>query len=109
MRKIEQQMNSAIANGINWASGNTQVTHVDGIAKVYLHGHNIANIDLSIPAQVDGAIEMFSCGWRTVTTKSRLNAILQGFTFSGKAQIFQKDFTWYVGTLNQPFYEGCVI
>ena len=102
MRKIEEQMNSAIANGINWTSGNTQVTHVDGTAKVYLHGHNIANI-------ADGAIEMFSCGWRTVTTKSRLNAILQGFTFSGKAQIFLKDFTWYVGTLHQPFYEGCVI
>jgi hypothetical protein len=38
---------------------------------------------------------IFDCGgWKTVTTKSRLNAICQ-YLF-GRSLICQKDFSWYV-------------
>ena len=42
MRKIETQMNEAIATDKNWSSGNTQVTTANGISFVYLHGNKIA-------------------------------------------------------------------
>ena len=47
MRKIEAQMNAAIAGRRNWSKDNTRV-EVDkhGDTYVYLHGHNIARICL---------------------------------------------------------------
>ena len=42
-----------------------------------------------------GDITLSSCGWETVTTKSRLNAVLDVF-FTGFG-IWQNDFTWYIG------------
>lgn len=82
MRKIEQQMIDAIQYSKNWRSGNTQVRVIHhGIygtpsyemeCQVFLHNHLICSIwnrDFKHPVLSD-------CGWQTVTTKSRINAIL---------------------------------
>ena len=71
MRKIEQQMNDAIQNNLNWQSGNTSVHFEEesGVSVVRLHGNKIAEVG-------DTFIRLFDGGWQTVTTKSRLNAIL---------------------------------
>ena len=102
MRKIEAQMNAAIAGHRNWSKDNTSV-HVenDGVY-VYLHGHNIATISN------EGDIRLSSCGWETVTTKSRLNAILDCFVHN--IGIYQKDWVWYITgrDFDVPFFDGYV-
>ena len=93
MRKIEQQMNNAIQNNLNWQSANTSV-HFDeesGVSVVRLHGNKIAEVG-------DTFIRLFDGGFQSVTTKSRLNAILQAHGDDGDC-VFQKKFEWFV-TLN---------
>ena len=93
MRKIEQQMNSAIQNNLNWQSANTSV-HFDeesGVSVVRLHGNKIAEVG-------DTFIRLFDGGFQSNTTKSRLNAILQAHGDEGDC-VFQKKFEWFV-TLN---------
>ncbi len=82
-------MNAAITSGKDWQSGNTMVTHQDGVAFVFLHGNNIAQVG-------DTFIRLFDGGWQSNTTKSRLNAIL---TAHGNGErVFQKNFNWFVST-----------
>ena len=90
MRKIEQQMQNAIRNRQNWSNSNTSVSiDEDGFTTVRLHGNRIAEIT------PHGDLTLSSFGWETVTTKSRLNAVLDVF-FTGFG-IWQNDFTWYIG------------
>ena len=101
MRKIEAQMNAAIAGQRNWSKDNTRVeVNNHGDTFVYLHGHNIATISKW------GDIRLSSCGWETVTTKSRLNAILDCFVHN--IGIYQRDWVWYIQgrDFNVPFYDG---
>ena len=99
MRKIERQMQAAIATRTDWHKSNTSVdVDSEGFTSVRLHGNRIAEID------PNGDITLSSCGWDTPTTKSRLNAILDVF-FSG-LHIFQKDFTWYIGDSRTLFFDG---
>ena len=90
MRKIEQQMNDAVANNKNWQSANTSVhfNEENGESIVRLHGNKIAVIG-------DDFLQIFDGGWQSVTTKSRINALCDYFCVSGEG-VFQKDFTWYV-------------
>ena len=92
MRKIEQQMNNAIRNGIAWSNSNTCTTFdpTNNMAcEVYLHGNHIATVS-------DETITPFDGGWQSNTTKSRLNAIINEFTDGTKNGVFQKNWTWYV-------------
>ena len=89
MRKIEQQMNSAIANCKDWRSGNTEVTNCNGMTYVHLHGNHIATLG-------DDFVKIFDGGWQSNTTKSRLNAIINQFCNAFTDGVFQKDFVWYV-------------
>ena len=88
MRKIETLMNAAITNGRNFSSGNTTVTHEDGVAIVTLHGNKIAEIG-------DNFVTLFDGGWQSNTTKSRLNAILQEHGIKGEC-VFQRNWNWFV-------------
>ena len=88
MRKIESQMNAAISAGTDWKSANTAVVNEDGVSKVLLHGNKIAEVG-------DSFIRLFDGGWQSVTTKSRLNAILRVHGLPGEG-IFQKKFEWFV-------------
>ena len=106
MRKIEQQMNRAISNKINWSSSNTQVSYNESTdcSSIYLHGHQIATYDHN-----NQAVKLSSCGWQTVTTKSRLNAILDEINYG--CRVFQKQFDWYLSTNNQTvdFWDGMIL
>ena len=80
MRKIEKDMLKAIKDGRNWKCKNTEVFVSDGTVCVYLHGHLIAKF------QRDNSVIMSLCGWNTVTTRSRLNAICRAYSLGGFCQ-----------------------
>ena len=95
MRKIEQDMNTAIRYRRNMSKQNTSVKcfkNRDGITTemdVFLHGNHIASLDTATHK-----LTIKDGGWQSVTTKSRLNALLDEFVPS--MGIFQKDWVWYV-------------
>ena len=106
MRKLEKQMNFALSNKGNWNGSNTSVLYNDSTncSSVYLHGHQIATLDHN-----NQALKLSSCGWQTVTTKSRLNAILDEIDYGCK--VFQKNFDWFVSYNNQTvdFFDGMIL
>ena len=92
MRKVEQQMNEAILNRKDFFKGNTSVENYitetgarEAIVK--LHGNHIAT--------VGDTLQICDAGWQTVTTKSRLNALLN--EFAEGCYLFQKNFDWFLG------------
>ena len=91
MRKIEQQMNAALANSKNWQSGNTSVhfNEENNTSVVRLHGNKIAVLG-------DDFLEIFDGGWQTTTTKSRLNAIINEFCNGVTDGVFQKNYQWFI-------------
>ena len=91
MRKIEKQMCDAVQSNIDWQSGNTSV-HFDpetGVSVVRLYGNKIAEVSDNDMTIFDGDDH------KTMTTKSRLNALCEYFCVDGEG-IFQKDFKWFV-------------
>jgi len=84
-RKIEADMISAIFAKKDFTRDNTQVRFDGNNWRVILHNTAIAQCE-------NGILRLATGGWKTTTTKSRLNAILRHF---GKGGIFQKDGTWY--------------
>lgn len=92
MRKIETQMNNAISEGTDWRTANTRVETVDGVSFVYLHNNLIAEVD-------DDSMKLYDGGWQSVTTKSRLNAILSEHGVTGEG-VFQKNFEWFIRLWN---------
>ena len=104
MRVIERKMNKAIIDCTDWKDANTKVLYSPerDASYVYLHGNHIATIG-------DTFIELYTCGYKTPTTKARLNAILQ--EHGNDARIFQSNFEWFVidngNTI--PFTEGMVL
>ena len=90
MRKIEQLMNAAIKAGKNWTNANTSVSTDDnGLSTVYLHGNKIAEVG-------DDFVRVFDGGWRTNTTKSRLNAIIKEFCDPFTDGVYQHKFEWFI-------------
>jgi hypothetical protein len=87
MRVVEHKMIEAMRCLQCRKFGNTEVRTDNGVVSVYLHGNRIATV-------WDGGFRLSDCGWRTNTTKSRLNALLD---FWGYPRIYQKNFEWYVG------------
>jgi len=106
MRKLERQMNFAISNKGNWAGSNTQVNYNSNTncSSIYLHGHQIATVDHNLKA-----VKLSSCGYQTVTTKSRLNAILQEVKYG--CNVFQKNWDWFVSYNDQTasFWDGMIL
>ena len=103
MRKIETLMNAAINNSKDWKLANTEVEYFSGmdISRVYLHGNLIAEVGPTY-------IQLFDGGWQSVTTKSRLNAILSEHGIPGEG-VLQKNYQWFFqskdyGTI--PFFSG---
>jgi hypothetical protein len=103
MRKIESLMNAAIAAGKDWKQDNTAVVEADGLSIVLLYGNKIAEVS-------DTFIRIFDGGWRTNTTKSRLNAIFDGCGLPGDG-VFQKAGKWFVKTKGStiPFSDGLTL
>jgi hypothetical protein len=100
MKTIESRILNTIAQswaferkGIQWVrmSKRDQV-HINTAHKeiiVWLWATDIARFNIDT-----GKVYVWDGGYRTVTTKSRLNAIL---THYGQPRITQKNFDWYIG------------
>ena len=106
MRKIEQQMNRAIVNKNGWSNSNTFVDYNSNTncSTVVLHRTAIAVYDHNTQA-----LKLNTGGWYSVTTKSRLNAILQGLIAG--ASVYQKNFEWFLSYNNQThdFNDGMIL
>jgi len=85
MRKITKITELAITafnNGDNFIRNNTTVYHTNGITRLSLYGNAIAKRE-------DGILSISDGGWKSKTTKERLNG-LHG------VDICQKNFIWYL-------------
>jgi hypothetical protein len=106
MRKLEKQMNFALSNKANWTGSNTSVQYNESTncSNVFLHGNLIATYD-----HATASIKISSCGWESVTTKSRLNAILQ--EVKPGCGVFQKQFEWFVSFRDdvKEFWDGMIL
>ena len=106
MRKIEQQMNRAVVNKNDWSNSNTNVEYNSSTdcSTVVLHRTAIAVYDHNTQA-----LKLNTGGWYSVTTKSRLNAILQGLIAG--ASVYQKNFNWFLNYNNQihDFNDGMIL
>ena len=106
MRKIEQQMNRAIVNKNDWSNSNTFVDYNSNTncSTVVLHRTAIAVYDHNTKA-----VKLNSGGYTTNTTKSRLNAILQGLI--GCASVYQKNWNWFLSYNNSThnFFDGMIL
>ena len=86
MRQIERDMISAIKLGKCWRKDNTEVyTNDNNASLVYLHGNHIATV-------TDVNVRVFDGGWRTSTTKSRLNVIINEFCDALTDGVFKKNY-----------------
>ena len=105
MRKIESQMIAAINSSKNWQSANTSVhfNEESNTSIVSLHGNKIAEV-------TDDSMTIFDGGWQTVTTKSRLNALINEFCNSVTDGVFQKNYQWFVtdNNVTKEFTNGYV-
>ena len=103
MRKIERQMNAAITAKSDWKSGNTEVEFHDGVSFVFLHGNKIAEVG-------EGFLRLYDGGYQSVTTKSRLNAILHS-NGNGTEKVFQKNHKWFISYdgITEPFESGALL
>ncbi len=85
MRKITKKAADAFINGYNFKKDNTEViSQVTTVMR--LHGNNIA-------IKENDKIKLNHCGWKTPTTKERLNGIL-AYVLEPR-HIYQKNGVWY--------------
>jgi hypothetical protein len=95
MRLIEQQMIDAIKQGKDWHKDNTKVVQFYNdkdypvVTSVFLHGNKIAEIDAT-------TVEIYDGGWQSNTTKSRLNALINGLCNPYTQGVFQKNYEWFI-------------
>ena len=88
-------------------SGNTWLGRRRGDAyAIKLHGTDVVTFHPS------GYIAFATGGWRTVTTKRRLNVVARAHGY----RVFQRDFAWYLGSFiwgeesnDRDFHEGIEI
>ena len=83
MRKIERDIIRAWKNGEKRTIKNTRT---DG-QSIYLHGYEI------VTRRDNGEVIASMCGWPTVTTRSRLNAVC--VALNGHARFHQSDWQQY--------------
>lgn len=67
--------------------GNTRVSEQSGFTVVRLHSTDVVKFNNSF-------IVLNSGGWRTATTKARMNQASQEFGLG--FYVYQKDYRWYV-------------
>ena len=99
-------MNRAVVNKNDWSNSNTKVDYNSNTncSTVVLHRTAIATYDHNTQA-----LKLNSGGYTTVTTKSRLNAILDELIVG--ARVFQKHWDWYLSYNKQTvdFWDGMIL
>lgn len=89
MKQVERKMLAAIKAKKNLTCGNTKV-------RFSARGNCIVYLFDNVIASAEGDRWWFrDAGWRSVTTKSRLNALLMDFS-NNTVCIYQKDYQWYL-------------
>ncbi len=101
MRKIPQESVDAFLSGDNLNKANMQIHTRGHYVYMNLHGNSIARRNLDT-----GSIYISNAGWETVTTKERLNGLLNTL---GKKRIFQHKFEWFIGTREFPYDEWMMV
>ena len=106
MRQIEQNLINAIRGRKKaWSQDNTTISYNENTETydVFLHGNKIASIDYD-----SREVRLSSCGWRTNTTKSRLNAILTALRADGGIRQIRNRWQVYTNDYNDHynFYDG---
>ena len=93
MRKITEIMSKSFRDWEEKSMSNTVVEYDDKwrITRMFLHWNEIANLDDL------GVLRLDNCGWKTNTTKERLNWILEIFDLW---HIFQKNYEWFYMSKN---------
>lgn len=108
MNNREYNITTAVRSKQNGVFGNTAVSFNSTSTRgmVNLHGNIVAEIDFSRKK-----VKIFNRGWKSKTTKSRLNCTLEGLRC--KYRLAQRKGKWYL--LNQDlsvfkeFSEGMVV
>lgn len=89
MSKVTEKAAQALRDQRKMVSGNTRVEFDNVTARMFLHGNFIAGYCKELNRLI-----IRDAGWKTVTTKDRLNGILE--TFGSKMYIRQHDYKWYL-------------
>jgi hypothetical protein len=84
MKQITKLMRDAFLDGKPFRRDNTEVRVTDSSVSIYLFGNKIASRGKHSLATL-----VTNCGWDTVTTKERLNAL-------PNVRIHQKNYQWYL-------------
>ena len=92
MKAVTQNAVSCFRNGGNATFNNTQVVTEDGVSKMYLFDNLIATLERN----VGGVMKITNAGWKSNTTKERLNGL-------PNVSIQQKKGDWY---LNGELWNG---
>tara|TARA_Y100001937_G_scaffold11953_1_gene14965 strand:+ start:3061 stop:3405 length:345 start_codon:yes stop_codon:yes gene_type:complete len=94
MRKITQDAARAFKQGKKFSRDNTRVEVKkdlrfadDNVTQLYLHGHCIAE-------QTVNSLHISLCGWPTMTTRERLNGLLD--TLNIQKHLYQKKHEQYI-------------
>ena len=90
--KITKDAVNAFLNGKNFKRSNTQVVVAGDRVTLLLFGNTIAR-------KVGDKLHITHCGWKTMTTRERLNGL-------PNVSIYQKNFQWY---LNDKAWDGQII
>jgi len=94
MRKISEDSARAFLNGQAFKRDNTEVTISENreVSYLYLFGNLIAKHNF-----INGSVSITDCGYQTVTTKDRLNAVIYYSDYKHNyIKIFQKDWQLYI-------------
>lgn len=88
-KKITMDSVHAFIAGKPFRRENMEVNINDNVTYLRLWGNTIAT------KTKDGRVYIDACGWYTVTTKERLNYLLDTYNLP---RIYQKNWLWYIGS-----------
>jgi hypothetical protein len=83
MRKITSEAVDKFLSKTPFRKSNMSVEEIGGVYKLKLHGNTIATIDEL------GVLSVSNAGWRSNTTKERLNGI-------PGVRVHQRNWNWYL-------------
>lgn len=91
MRKITEQAIEAVYNKSNFKRSNTVVFYSDAQETSYL---TLFDNTIAIYSHFNDSLQISSCGWKTATTKERLNGLKNVSIRKTKGEWFLNDKNW---------------
>lgn len=84
---ISSDAASAFNRAEKFRRGNTEVRVDEGVVQMLLHGNMIAQ-------KTKLAYTISTCGWNTLTTRSRLNGLHRVNVYQSKGQLYLNNVAW---------------